>query len=134
MKDKQTTKMLFNPKSMFLIDGLGALMSAFLLGVILTKYESIFGMPHEVLHFLAFMPCVFAMYDFICYFRITSNWRSYLKAIAIANLIYCCISIGLVCYHYPILTGLGWVYFMVELAIVVVLVNIEFRMVSNSNL
>ena len=119
--------MTFNPRTLFIIDGFGALLSAFLLGVVLTRFESAFGMPRKVLYFLAFLPCIFAIYDFSCYLRIRGNWGRFLRAIAIANLIYCGISIGFVWHHYQKLTNLGLIYFLTELAIVLLLAGIELR-------
>ena len=125
--DQIINKMTLKPRAMFLIDGFGALTSAFLLGVILTKFESTFGMPLKALYFLALLPCIFAIYDFSCYWQIIKNWRPFLKTIAIANLLYCGISIGFVVHHYEELTTLGLVYFLLELAIVIMLASIEFK-------
>ena len=119
------------PKQLFLIDGLGAFVSAFLLGIILVNFESFFGMPREVLYPLAIIPCVFAVYSFFCFFRIPEKWRSFLKIIAIANLLYCCLTMSLVIYFYSELTVLGLLYFVLELAIILFLVFIELKMASN---
>jgi len=118
--------MISNPKKLFLIDGIGALVSAFSLGIILTTFQSYFGMPKNTLYILAFIPCLFAVYDLVCYFQVKQNWRPFLKIIAFANLIYCVISIGFLFNHYQQLTILGWIYFIVEVIIIVVLVKIEF--------
>jgi len=121
----------FNPRKLFLIDGLGAIVSAFMLGVILTKFENIFGMPRRVLYFLALIPCIFAVYDFGVIFRNLANWGPPLKAIAIANLIYCGISVGFVIHHYQKLTGLGLIYFILEILIVIILSSIELKTAFN---
>jgi len=68
-----------NPKSLFLFDGLGALVSAFLLGVVLVKFESTFGMPKEKLYFLAGAACLFVIYDLVCYFKANQNWSPLVK-------------------------------------------------------
>ena len=114
-------------KTLFLIDGFGAILSAFLLGFILVKFESTFGMPRQTLYFLALLPCFFALYDFICYFRLTTNWGSFLKGIAVANFTYCCISLVFVFLHYPKLTMLGLIYFLLEVLIVFVLACVELK-------
>lgn len=116
-----------NPKTLFLIDGLGALLSAFLLGVILVQFEAYFGMPQQVLYFLAAIPCLFALYDFYCYFRVHKNRGPFLKIIALANLLYCCLSIGLVILHFPQLTPLGLIYFFLEFIIVIALAGMELK-------
>ena len=118
------------PKQLFLIDGFGALLSAFLLGVVLVRFQHLIGIPVQTLYILASIPIIFVIYDFICYFRLTENWNQYLKGIAIANLIYCCISIGFLIYHYPVLTNLGWLYFLGELMIVITLVFIEIKVAN----
>ena len=114
-----------NPKSLFLLDGIGALSSAVLLGVVLVEFETIFGMPKQALYVLALLPCVFLLYDFWCYFRGARNWNLYIKAIAIANLLYCFLSIDMVAYHFEELATLGLIYFAIELLILLLLIRIE---------
>lgn len=119
-----------NPKKLFLIDGSGALLSAFLLGVVLVRFEPVFGMPRETLYFLAFLPCIFAVYDVYCYLRITKNQGLFLKIIAAANLVYCFVSAGLVLQHYQRLTNLGLAYFVLEIIVVIVLAMVELKTAS----
>ncbi len=66
-------KAKLNPKKLFLIDGFGTILSAFLLGVILVKFEIIFGIPISVLYILAIIPIFFAAYDFYCYRKRNRN-------------------------------------------------------------
>ena len=94
-------------KKLFLIDGLGALLSAFLLGVILVRWEPVFGMPAKVLYPLAAIAGVFAIYSLSCHFFLTQNRGRFLKGIAVANLLYCCLTLTLVVYFYSQLTVLG---------------------------
>lgn len=121
-----------NPKRLFLVDGFGALLSAFCLGVILTRFESFFGMPKNVLYFLAFLPCVFALYDFFCYKMVKDNWRPFLKVIAIANLLYCLLSIGFLIHDFQKLTILGIIYFVLELIIVIFIAYIELKVATKT--
>lgn len=121
-----------NPKKLFLIDGSGALLSAFLLGVVLVRFEPVFGMPRETLYFLAFLPCIFAVYDIYCYLRITKNQELFLKFIAAANLVYCVVSTGLVLQHYQRLTNLGLAYFVLEIIVVIVLAMVELKTASGT--
>jgi hypothetical protein len=119
-----------NPKKLFQIDSLGAFLTAFLLGVILTRYEAHFGMPGKVLYPLSILACVFGVYSMGCYFWVRSHWRPFLKAIALANLVYCLLTIGLVVSLYPLLTILGILYFSGELIVMSVLTYIELSAVS----
>lgn len=125
--------MSLSPKQLFLLDGLGALLSTFLLGFVLVKLEYLFGMPQKELYFLASIPFFFAIYDFICYWKIQENWRPYLKAIAIANLLYCCVSVAFVFHSYHQLTSLGFGYFILELIIVIIIGGIELKKVYEKN-
>lgn len=125
------SKITLDPRKLFLIDACGALLSAFLLGIILTRFESTFGMPRNVLYFLALVPCIFALYSFSCFFKMPEKWQPFLKAIAYSNQLYCCVTMGLVLYFYQQLTWLGVGYFVVEIVIVVTLAGIELK-ASNS--
>ncbi len=123
-------KMVVHPKRLFLIDGLGALLSAFLLGVVLVKLESIFGIPATALYILAFLPCIFALYDLYCYLRVKKNQKYFLTAIAFMNLIYCFVSIGIVLQHYQKITAFGWGYILIEILILIALITIELKTAS----
>jgi hypothetical protein len=116
----------------FLIDGLGALLSAFFLGVILVKFEDSFGMPHTILYFLSLVACLFMIYSFICYFFNFKKWKPYLKTIIIANTLYCFATIGLVFYCYKSLTILGLIYFILELIVLITLIFIEYKVLTKS--
>lgn len=124
---KQLISTSFNPKKLFLIDGFGALLSAFLLGIVLVKFEPVFGIPAATLYVLAALPVFFAIYDFYTYFKANSKLRHFLKGIAIMNLLYCCLSIGLAIYHKGSITNLGWAYIAVEILIVVLLAILELK-------
>lgn len=118
-------KISLNPKKLFLIDAFGALLSAFLLGVVLVRFKNIFGIPVPVLYFLALLPLTFAVYDFYCYFKVKQNIGLFLKGIAYINISYCCISMGLAFYHYNKITFLGWSYILIEVFILITLANFE---------
>lgn len=114
-------------RNLFLIDAFGALVSAFLLGVVLVKLERIFGIPPTTLYILASLPVFFALYDFYCFRKKDDNLGIYLRAIAIVNLLYCCMSIAFAFYHYEEITLLGWLYILVEIIIVALLAVVELR-------
>lgn len=116
-----------NPKKLFRIDGLGAIISTIVLGIVLVKLEYLFGIPKPTLYFLASLPCLFAIYDFYCYYKIDNNLGKFLKLIAITNFMYCCLSIGLALYHRKDISNLGWIYILIEIAIVSGLALIELK-------
>jgi hypothetical protein len=117
----------FTTSTNILIDSLGALLSAVMLGIVLARLEPVFGMPEKALYYLSFIACIFSVYSFMCFFRKVKNWKIYLKVIALANLLYGCLTTGLVIYFYPKLTALGVTYFVLELIVISVLVMIEIK-------
>ncbi|WP_422360017.1 hypothetical protein [Reichenbachiella sp.] len=116
-----------NPKKVFLLDACGAVVSAAMLGVLLTALEPMIGMPSSVLYKLAITACFFAAYSFFCFWRTPDNWRPFLKVIALANFCYCLYTIYLVVNLYDLLTPLGISYFVAELIIVFALVAYEWK-------
>ena len=127
------TKITSTPKHVFLIDCLGALLSAFLLGVVLTSFQPIFGMPRQVLYGLAALACLFAIYSFWNYRWFKENWRPYLRGIAIVNLLYCCLTAALVIYFRQELTKWGLLYFLQEMVVIMVVVMLEFKTIARKN-
>ncbi|MCV9932516.1 hypothetical protein OIU80_09495 [Flavobacterium sp. LS1R47] len=119
------TKLASKPKNIFLLDSIGAFITAFLLGFVLAKFQDAFGMPQTILYFLSALALVFAIYSSCCYYYVTTKWRSYLYPIMIANVLYCCLTSGLLIYYFHKLTILGLIYFILEISIIICLVVIE---------
>lgn len=126
-------KITSTPKHLFLLDCLGALLSAFLLGVALPNFQPIFGMPHKVLYGLAALACLFAIYSFWNYRWFKENWRPYLRGIAIVNLLYCGLTAALVAYFRQELTKWGMLYFLLEMLVIIVLVVVEFQALAQTH-
>jgi hypothetical protein len=114
-------------RTLFLIDGFGAMVSIFMLGFVWMNNQPLIGMPVEVLRILASIPCLFAIYSFACRFIVRGNVAPLLKWIAIANLMYCLVSAALVLLFFAEMTGLGIAYFIAEIAIVVALARVELK-------
>ena len=123
-------KFTSNSKRLFLIDGSGAFLTAFFLFAILATFENSFGMPRRILYFLSFVAFIYTIYSFSCYFFIDNNWRPFLKAVMLANTIYCCITIVLVIYFYQSLTILGLIYFLLEVIVMTGLIFLELMVLA----
>ena len=119
-------------KSLFLLDAVGAIVSAFFLGVVLVYFQPYIGKPTKILYLLAAIPCVFLIYDLLCYFYVKHEWPHYLKGIAFANLAYCLLSIGSIVYYYKDLTTLGLSYFILEILVIFVVVYLELKAASKT--
>jgi len=115
------------PNKLFLIDGFGAALSAFLLGVVMVELEGVFGIPGPTLYFLALFPCLFAIYDMYSYRSKRKNIGELLKGIAFMNIAYSILSLGLAMYHAEVITYFGWGYLLLEIMIVIALANIELK-------
>lgn len=125
-------KLIVNPKRVFLIDSLGAFLTAILLITMLAQFENYFGMPQRVVYFLSLVACLYAIYSICCYFFADSNWILYLKIIMIANLAYGLLTISFVIFYFQQLTIIGLIYFIVELIVMAVLILVESRTITAS--
>jgi len=123
-----------SPKSLFLIDAMGALVSAFLLGVVLVHYQPLFGIPIHVLHVLAVFPCLFAIYDMGCLIASPKRIGRYLKGIALMNMGYVVLSLGFAFIHWDSLTPFGWMYILGEVLIVSSIAVVEFKVGTTSSI
>lgn len=119
-----------NPKQLFLIDSLGGLLSAFMLGIVLVQLETWIGMPAEVLQQLASMACLYFVYSLVCFLLVKKNWQFYMRFIAVANLLYCCLTMVLVMQLHSELTILGIIYFVVEVFIIASLAVVELNVAA----
>lgn len=120
------------PRKLFLVDGLGAFVTAFFLFVILRTFNEYVGMPSQVLLSLSLIAVFFFLYSMTCFFLVKSNWKPFLRAISLANLLYCFLTLGLVFYHRSIFTVLGLTYFLAEIMIVCGLVFVELKTIATS--
>jgi hypothetical protein len=115
------------PKVIFLVDALGAFATASVLFLVQWRFREYFGMPREVLSLLSMIAFAFSVYSFSCFLFINRNWRIFLNAIMTANLLYCCLTTGLVIFYYSTRAILGLTYFLAEIAVIAGLVYIEFQ-------
>ena len=121
---------IVNPKKLFLIDALGATVSAILLGVVLVKLERVFGIPVNTLYFLAALPILFILYDLFCLTKNKNDLGPFLKLIAVVNIAYCCLSIGLAIYHLKTITIFGYLYISIEVIITFTLAVFEYKIAN----
>ena len=115
-----------HPKQLFLVDGLGGVVSAFFLGIVLVIFKDYIGMPTNILIILALIACLFAVYSLSCFFSFPKNWKSFMRLIAIANSIYCLLTFVLLIFYNNEISVLGHSYFIIEILIILSIVAIEF--------
>ncbi|MBL7979284.1 MAG: hypothetical protein JNN12_13170 [Bacteroidetes Order II. Incertae sedis bacterium] len=118
-----------SPKTLFLIDGIGALISTFSLAVVLSTFHGFFGVPEKVLTWLSAIAFGFSLYSLACFGLLKNHFRPFLVLIGIANLLYCCFTIALIILHSPEITFWSVAYFALEIGILVPLAAIELKSV-----
>lgn len=125
-------RLITQPKRIFLIDGLGALLSAFLLIAVLARFQEFIGIPQRILYFLAGIASFFALYSHTCSLLVVEKWKVYLKIIMLANIAYCLLTIGVILYFRQTLTILGLIYFLGEISVIGILIWLERRVIDKS--
>ncbi len=116
-----------NPRILFLVDGLGALTTAFFLFVILKTYNEYIGMPQLILNYLSIIAVLLSLYSMSCFSLLKNQSQIFLRIIGVANLLYCCLTMGLLIYNYQGLTILGATYFLTEIMIICGLAFVELK-------
>ena len=118
------------PKTLFLIDCLGAMLTTFFLFVLMRQFNEYFGMPKTILTYLSVIAICFCIYSTACLLFLNGRWTPFIRVIGIANLLYCALTMGLLIKYYPLLTIIGAVYFLIEIVIICGLAYIELNVAT----
>ncbi len=121
---------LQNPRHLFWVDGLGALLSAFLLGIVWVEWQGYFGLPTLYLYVLAILPLFFVAYDVFALFNRSVALSRLLYGISFLNLAYVITSILISILHFEVLTIWANLYLGGEILIVLFLSSIEYVVAS----
>lgn len=119
-------------KTLFLIDSIGAFITAFILFVIVRPLNEYFGMPIKELTYLSVIAIVFCIYSATCFLFLKNSFTTFIKFIGIANIMYCALTIGLMIKYHPFLTIIGTSYFLVEIVIICGLSYVELTVSARS--
>jgi hypothetical protein len=119
-------------KKIFLIDSLGALISAIIL-LVISQFERQFGISRNLSLILVPLPIIFSVFSFVSYKLDNEKWKLLLKIIAIANLSYCCLTLYLTLINFASLKNLGITYFVVEIFIIFLLAMFELKIANKRN-
>jgi hypothetical protein len=118
------------PYKFFLLDGIGAMVSAIFLGIVLVKYNNYIGMPSHLLYILSSVALALSMYSVTCFMKRVSNWKAWLKAISILNLLYCILTAIMVVYNWDQIKTLGVTYFTIEIILIIGFAIFEWKTAS----
>jgi hypothetical protein len=115
------------PRKLFLLDGIGAIISALFLGVVLYQFETFFGMPRPALVPLAGAAVGFAIFSLTCAAVQPKNWRIFVRLIASFNFIYAVVTFVILIRGNHPLTPFGVVYFVNELIVLALIITLELK-------
>jgi len=116
-------------KKIFLLDGIGALMTALIVGFVVGLNPELFGVPSSICKLLSLIAFVFAAYSCGCFFLLPQFSIWFLFVICAANSLYILYTLALVVRYFETIKVLGIVYFILEAIIVGVLISFEVRMI-----
>lgn len=112
----------------FLIDGIGALLTAFLLLVFIRSMPHVFGVPAALIFSLAATAGIFAIYSFSCHFVFKTKKPIFLRILAILNMLYCMATTIFALLLNESTTTVGVIYFTGEILLILSLSYLEFRL------
>jgi hypothetical protein len=117
--------MRLNKKNIFLLDGMGAMLSLLLTGLILPNFSDLLGLPPQVLFFLALFPFLYSLYSFGIYKFSKEIKPSYLLALIFANFFYCLISLFIIL-NLNSLTFWGVTLLICEILTIAIVIYLEY--------
>jgi hypothetical protein len=120
-------RLLMNPNRLFLLDGIGGLLTGITIGYILPLLPQHFDLPVNVFKMLSTFGFLYGLYSLTCALTLKSHFSKWLRVIILANLIYCLISIFIMVYYFDRLSPLGLIYFTTEKFIILFLVHLEYK-------
>ncbi len=115
-------------RNIFLIDGMGAFVTALMIGLILPLFD--IGLSNRILYTLAGVALCYGVYSISCYLLKLDVMSNYLKTIIIANLTYCFFTLALVFYNFESMNLYGLLYFLGEVVVIVTLSWIEIEILN----
>ncbi|WP_136668002.1 hypothetical protein [Flavobacterium sp. H122] len=113
-------------QKLLLLDSLGALSSVLFL-VAIGQYEQFFGINKEIIQLLVPIPILFSVYSFLSYYFSNTKWPLFLKIIAVANILYCLVTLCILFIFFKQLSLLGISYFSIEIAVIFTLALYELK-------
>jgi hypothetical protein len=122
--------LILNRKNIYLLDGIGALMSLSLTGLILPYFSTLLGLSEKTLYFLACFPLIYCGFSLSCYFFVKNFKRWMIKTIIFANGLYCLVS-GAIIFSLPDIKIWGILLLISEIIVVAFVIAVEVYVLQN---
>lgn len=113
-----------NPKKLFLIDAIGAFVSAILI-LILSNFN--LGISTQNLTGLIAFAIGLSIYSIICFFSVHKKHIRFIRILTVTNLLYCILTFVMLIFHFSNLTIISLLYFPLELIIISLLIVFELK-------
>ncbi len=120
-------KLAHKPKIVFLTDGIGAMITACLNLFILAPFHYRIGLPQFIFYLLGMVAVAFMLFSFYCFSRVIHQQKPYFITLITANSGYCLITLSLIIIYNQQITPLGFIYFMAELTVILLVIALEKR-------
>ena len=120
-----------------MLDALGAAITGIIILYVLKPNQIFIGLPEQILGTLGTIALLFSVYSFGCFFAKTTKRnvaQLLLKIIAIANMLYCGLTISLICIYRFDISMLGTAYFIGEVVVILSLVLAEWMLIKKENI
>ncbi len=117
-------------RKLFLIDAIGAAITALLLWQLIGRFPLLFGVPLFWVRWLSRIAIVYSAYSLLCYIIRPRFASKFLKTIATANIIYCAIILLMIVTNFNSLSALAIAYFIVEIGVIGYLAYKELKTVK----
>jgi hypothetical protein len=115
-----------NPRWVLLLDAIGAALTATTAFLLLASQRMNTGLPTGLLVAMGVAAVGFALFDAAALCLRADSFRS-LQAIAMANASYCVFAVATLWVHRSTVTGLGLLYFCVEIPVIAFIAAWEWR-------
>jgi hypothetical protein len=125
MINKLINLFTINPKKLFIVDALGAFVTACSLLIFIQQFNQYVGLPKTALTFLSSIAISYCACSTACCLFLKNRWTIFLIVIGIANLLYCIVTLGILIKYYQVTTIIGALYFWGEVVIICTLSYVE---------
>jgi len=115
------------PGKLFLIDSIGAGITALCLFALNTLVEPLAGLPTDLMNSLIITALIFSCYSIFCAGLVKNKHAFFMRIIALANTLYALFTAGLWIQYQNTLGSLSKFYFPFEIILIVGLVVIELK-------
>ena len=121
-----------NQKNIFLLDGLGGVLTAILVGGVLPAIHETIGMPVGILYGLALWGAVSAGYSLSFFWLVDHQNTRWLKVIMVTNSLYSLLTAVLEIAQWNTMKPWGIAYFAAEIVVLLSLVSWQRRIVVSA--